>query len=93
MFNISEWPLERICKDLLEVLVNRHYSLIAKCRYYNLGSTGALTITWAYVLVNMCHIKFALTGRKEGSEDRNTVGINVELGSLFLQGISCLVER
>lgn len=41
----------------------------------------------------MCHIKFALTGRKEGSEDRNAVGINVELGSPFLQGISCLLKR
>lgn len=65
----------------------------AKCRYYNLGSTRARTITRVCVLVNMCHIKFAVTGRKERSEDRNAVGINVELGSPFLQGISCLVER
>lgn len=56
-------------------------------------TTRAQTITRAHVLVNMCHIKFALTARKKGSEDRNAVGINVELGSPFLQGISCLVKR
>lgn len=65
----------------------------AKCHYYNLGSTRAQTITRLCVLVNMCHIKFAVTGRKEGNGDRNAVGINVELGSPFLQSISCLVER
>lgn len=41
----------------------------------------------------MCHIKFALTRWKEGNKDRNAVGINVELRSPFLQGISCLVKR
>lgn len=74
-------------------LVRRHFSHIAKCCYYNLGSTRARTITKACVLVNMCHIKFTLTGRKQGREDRNAVGINIELGSPFLQGISCLVKR
>lgn len=83
----------RICPRLLEVLVRWHYSHIANSRYHDLGSTRARTITRTHVVVNMCHIKFALTGRKEGSEDRNAVGINVELGSPFLQGISCLVER
>lgn len=92
-FNISQQLLVRICQQLQEVLVRRHYSHIAICRYHYLGSTRARTITRARVLVNMCHIKFALTGRKEGSEDRNAVGINVELGSPFLQGISCLLER
>lgn len=92
-FLVVQQPLERICPHLLELLVRRHYSHKAKCRYYNLGSTRARTITRACVLVNMCHIKFALTGRKEGSEDRNAVGIIIELGSPFLQGISCLVKR
>lgn len=41
----------------------------------------------------MCHIKFSLTGRKEASEDRKAVGINIELWSPFLQGISCPLER
>lgn len=93
LLSVVQQPLERICPHLLKVLVRRHYSHIAKCRYYNLGSTRARTITRACVLVNMCHIKFALTGRKEGSEDRNAVGIIIELGSPFLQGISCLVKR
>lgn len=92
-FNISQQPLVRICLRLLEVLACQHSRHMANCRYHDLGSTRARTITRARVLVNMCHIKFALTGRKEGSEDRNAVGINVELGSPFLQGISCLVER
>lgn len=91
--SVVQQPLERICPHLLKVLVRRHYSHKAKCRYYNLGSTRARTITRACVFVNMCHIKFALTGRKEGSEDRNAVGIIIELGSPFLQGISCLVKR
>lgn len=66
---------------------------VAKCCYYNSGSTRARTITAACVLVNMCHIRFTLTGRKEGRESRNAAGINIELGSPFLQGISCLVKR
>lgn len=65
----------------------------AKCHYYNFWSTRGQTITRVCVLVNMCHIKFAVTVRKEGNGDRNAVGINVELGSPFLQSISCLVER
>lgn len=92
-FNISQQPLVRICSRLLEVLVRQHYSHMANRCYHDLGSTRAQTITRARVLVNMCHIKFAVTGRKEGSKDRNAVGINVELGSPFLRGISCLVER
>lgn len=92
-FNISQQLLVRICPCLLEVLVRRHYSHMANLCYHDLGSTRAWTITRTHVLVNMCHIKFALTGGKEGTEDRNAVGINVELGSPFLQGISCLVER
>lgn len=86
-----------IREDLLALarsfLVRGHFSHVAKCCYYNLGSTRARTITKACVLVNMCHIKFTLTGRKQGREDRNAVGINIELGSPFLQGISCLVKR
>ena len=94
LFNISPQPLARICPRLQEVLVlRRQSSHMANSLYHDLGSTRARTITRARVLVNMCHIKFALTGRREGSEDRNAVGINVELGSPFLQGISCLVER
>lgn len=92
-FNISQHPLASICPRLRDISVRRRYSHAANRRYHDSGSTKARTITRARVLVNMCHIKFALTGRKEGSEDRNAVGINVELGSPFLQGISCLVER
>lgn len=92
-FNISQQPLVRICPCLLEVFICQHYSHMANCCYHDLGSTRARTITRACVLMYMCHIKFALTGRKEGSEERNAVGINVELGSPFLQDISCLVER
>lgn len=92
-FNISQQPLVRICLCLLEVFVYQHYSHMANCCYHGLGSTRARTITRPCVFMNMCHITFALTGRKERSEDRNAVGINVELGSPFLQDISCLVER
>lgn len=93
------WSISQsISEDLslfatVEILVRWYYSHMANLCYHDLGSTRAWTITRECVLVNMCHIKFALTGRKEGSEDRNAVGINVELGSPFLQGISCLVER
>lgn len=92
-FNISQQPLLSICPCLLGVFVCQHYSHMANCYYHDLGSTRARTITRACVLMNMCHIKFALTGRKEESEERNAVGINVELGNPFLQDISCLVER
>ena len=43
--------------------------------------------------MNVCHIKFALKRGKEGSVDRNAVGINIVLRSPFLLGISCPVER
>lgn len=93
LFNISPQPLVRICPSWQEVVVLRLYSHMVNSLYHDLGSTRARTITRAHVLVNMCHIKFALTGRKGGSEDRNAVGIHVALGSPFLQGISCLVVR
>lgn len=82
--------LPALCKKFL---VPRISANVAKCCYYNSGSTRARTITAACVLVNMCHIRFTLTGRKEGRENRNAAGINIELGSPFLQGISCLVKR
>lgn len=91
--NISQRPLLWICPHFLDGLVHRHYRQMANCRYHDMRSTRAQTITRTRVLVNMCHITFALTEGKEGSEDRKAVGISVALGSPFLQGIRCLVER
>lgn len=92
LFFFSTKPLEGICLHFARSFFLAHF-IVVKCRCYNSGSTRARTITTAAVLVNMCHIRFTLTGRKQGREDRNAAGINIELGSPFLQGISCLVKR
>lgn len=48
------------------------------------------------VLANMCHVKFALTGKEGGGRgraDRNAEGLMPSSGKPFLRGISCLVKR